>query len=162
MDTDFSRTFFITTVTWARRPLFISDPLAAMLLQTLQRLRDEQILRVHSFVIMPDHLHVILTPSPLKSLERSMQFLKGRFSFRVKKELGNNLEIWEKSFTNHRVRDMWDYTRHREYIHQNPVKCGLVTSAGDYQYSSANPAFLLDDLPQRLKPQVGLTSVSRR
>ena len=94
---------------------------------------------------MPDHFHLLLTP--LLSLERSLQLIKGGFSYRVKKELGFAGEIWEKSFYDRRVRDMQEYSRFREYILQNPVKAGF---SAEYRYSSAK--MVLDDVPQRLKP----------
>jgi putative transposase len=62
------------------------------------------------------------------------------------------MEIWERSFTNHRVRDNGDYEQHRRYIHLNPVRAGFVESPQDYPYSSAHLGFSLDAAPQRLKP----------
>ena len=54
------------------------------------------------------------------------------------------MEVWEKSFTNHRIRDADDYDTHKNYIHLNPVRAGLAKMPMDYPYSSANPAFILD------------------
>jgi len=62
------------------------------------------------------------------------------------------MEIWERSFTNHRIRDAADYERHRSYIHLNPVRAGLIDLSEDYPYSSAHAGFALDEAPQRLKP----------
>jgi len=81
-----------------------------------------------------------------------MQFVKGGFSYRAKKDLQFGGEVWEKSFTNHRIRDASDYAKHREYIHNNPVRGRLVVSAQEYAYSSANPKFTMADVPQGLKP----------
>jgi putative transposase len=63
------------------------------------------------------------------------------------------LEIWQKGFTDHRIRDNQDYRLHRIYVHMNPVKAGLCKRPEDYPYSSARGEFELDELPQRLKPQ---------
>jgi hypothetical protein len=38
-------------------------------------------------------------------LEKAVQFIKGGFSFRAKKELGFAWSVWQESFTNHRIRD---------------------------------------------------------
>jgi len=57
---------------------------------------------LHEFVLMPDHFHLLITP--LSTLERALQLIKGGFSFRAKKELGFLGEIWEKSFYDRRVR----------------------------------------------------------
>ncbi len=143
METGWERTFFVTAVTWQRRCIFSSDALPRMLLQTIHGYRVEGRFALHAFVIMPEHMHLLITPGKVVSLERTMQFIKGGFSFRMRKERPNLL-IWEKSFTNHRIRDEEDYERHREYIHQNPVRRGLVRLASEYRYSSAYSGFELD------------------
>ena len=81
MDSD--RTFFVTTVTAARRPIFRRESSANLLIETLTHYRDERKYLLHEFVIMPDHTHLLLTPALEISLERAMQFIKGGFSFRL-------------------------------------------------------------------------------
>ena len=46
------------------------------------------------FVIMRDHLHVLIKPAPDVSLEKTMQFIKGGFSFRLR----SKRDVWERSF----------------------------------------------------------------
>jgi putative transposase len=101
---------------------------------------------------MPDHIHLLLAPKPTFALERAMQFVKGGFSRRFTKETASRVEIWERSFTNHRIRDAFDYENHRSYIRLNPVRARLVGKPQDYLHSSAHPGFSLDEAPQRLKP----------
>ena len=84
--------------------------------------------------------------------EFMQEVIKGGFSHRAKVELQLNMEIWQKGFSDHRIRDAEDYTTHVEYVHQNPVKKGLCASASAYPYSSAYCGFELDPVPQRLKP----------
>jgi len=92
---------------------------------------------------MPDHVHLLLTPAATLTLERAMQLIKGGFSYRLGKTRPN-LMLWEKSFTNHRIRDERDYEQHREYIYQNPVCKRLVKIASEFPYSSAHTGFELD------------------
>ncbi len=99
---------------------------------------------------MPNHFHLLITPT--EALERAVQFIKGGFSFRAKKDLGYVHEIWQRGFSDHRIRDLNDYLQHRNYIHQNPVEAGLVSKAEEYPYSSASGQYELDGMPQRLKP----------
>lgn len=139
----------ITTSTWGRRALFHNERWARLLIDTLYHYRGSAYL-LHGFVIMPDHIHVLITP--LASLEKSVQFIKGGFSYRAKKELGSNMEVWQKGFSDHRIRDAADYQLHAIYIRENPVKKGLCEQASDYAYSSACPGFELDEVPQGLKP----------
>jgi putative transposase len=147
------RTFFITSVTNARRPIFRSDRSARLLLDVLKENREAARFLVHEFVVMPDHFHLIITPAENVSLEKAAQYIKGGFSFLAKRELNYATLIWEESFTNHRVHDEEDYARHREYIHQNPVEARLVQKASDYPYSSAFPGAAIDPVPPWLKPR---------
>jgi putative transposase len=89
---------------------------------------------------------------PLVTLERSLQLIKGGFSFRARKELGFGGEIWQPSFYDRRVRDWQEYCAFREYIRSNPVKKRLVVAPERYPHGSANPEIALDAAPQRLKP----------
>jgi putative transposase len=99
---------------------------------------------------MPDHFHILITP--LLTLEKALQLIEGGFSFRARRELGFQGEIWEKSFHDRRVRDWEEYSVFRQYILRNPVKRGLATIPEEYPYSSARNGLALDAVPQRLKP----------
>lgn len=109
---------------------------------------------------MPDHFHILLTPKT--SLEKALQFTKGGFSYRAKKELGSSMEVWQKGFSDHRIRDAGDYLRHVDYIRQNPVRKKLCERVEEYPYSSAAAGTKLDPAPQGLKPIVleGLNGAS--
>ena len=65
-----SGTFFITTVTYNRRRLFQVPATAELFLETLQRYRTEGAYKLHAFVVMPDHAH-LLSPQPTKPSRRS-------------------------------------------------------------------------------------------
>jgi putative transposase len=99
---------------------------------------------------MPDHFHLLI--SPVIALERAVQLIKGGFSFRAKKDIGSNMEIWRRGFADHRLRDYEDYDKHVHYIHLNPVKKHLCATPSEYRYSSAYPGWKLDPIPQGLKP----------
>jgi putative transposase len=146
------RIFFITTVTAHRRLFFSSERVVKVFLDTLFAYRERGIFELYEFIVMPDHVHLILAPKPTLALERAMQFIKGGFSHRFRKETGSRADIWESSFTNHRIRAWDDYDKHRRYIHFNPVRAGLSQLPQDFPYSSAHPGFALDAAPQRLKP----------
>jgi putative transposase len=91
--TNNAQSYMMTSSTWERRALFRKERWAKLLIDTLYHYRGSAYL-LHDFVIMPDHIHVLLTP--LTSLEKAVQFIKGGFSYRSKKELGSNMEIWQK------------------------------------------------------------------
>jgi len=108
-------------------------------------------MQVHEFAIMHDHLHLLITPAPDQSLEKCVQFVKGGFSFRLKKELGYKWEVWQKSFNEHQVKDAEDYWNHVHYIHQNPVVARYVSGANEYEFSSARRRVELDRCPEHLR-----------
>jgi putative transposase len=89
---------------------------------------------VHDFVVMPDHVHLLMTVSGDTSIEKAVQLIKGGFSYRLKKETGYTGEIWQKGFSEVRVNDKESFARHRQYIAENPVKRGLASSPEDYPY----------------------------
>jgi putative transposase len=117
-----------------------------LFLKTLYGYRHQGKFEVHAFVLMPEHVHLLLTPAPDVTLERSIQFIKGGYSHALGVESGRKSEVWQRGFTDHRIRDAADFDVHRSYIHENPVKRGLVESASDYRYCSAYPGFKLDRL----------------
>jgi putative transposase len=143
------QTYFVTSQTWQRRALFRNQRWADLFLETLHSYRGRAYL-LHEFVLMPEHFHVLITPSV--TLERAVQFIKGGFSFRAKKELGSSLEIWQTGFSDHRIRSADDYSQHVGYIRRNPIGRKLVEKVSDYPHCSAFPGSIKDDAPQWLKP----------
>jgi putative transposase len=143
------QTYMVTSETWGRRTLFQVDRWAELLVQTISSYRDEGYF-LHKFVVMPDHFHILLTPKV--TLERAIQYIKGGLSFRAKKELGSNMEAWQKGFQDHRIRSFEDYVVHVRYIRENPVNAGLCSKVQDYLWSSAHAGVELDAMPQGLKP----------
>jgi putative transposase len=99
------QTYFVTSQTWMRRELFRNPRWAALFLDVLRSYRPAKYL-LHEFVLMRDHFHLIITPQT--SLEKAIQLIKGGFSFRAKKELGSGLEVWQRGFSDHRIRDAED------------------------------------------------------
>ncbi len=142
-------TYFITAVTFQKQSLFQSERMANLFLEVLFSYRLPQKYLLHEFVLMPDHFHLLITPT--LTLERAMQLIKGGFSFRARKELGF-IAVWERSYYDRRVRGWEEYCAFKNYIHLNPVKKGLVAVAEEYPYSSAKPGVVLEAVPQRLKP----------
>jgi putative transposase len=136
-----------------RRNLFQVEKIARLFIELLLGYREQKKYLLNEFVVMPDHFHLILTPTGI-TLEKSMQLVKGGFSFQLNQNLKAKREVWQPSFADRRVRDSLEYAKFKDYIWQNPVKRCLARTAEEYPYSSAHPAFRgsLDPVPQRLKP----------
>lgn len=145
-------TYFITANTFDKTHLLQSDRMAGLFCETLFEYRDLGKLKIHSFVVMPNHIHLLITVPDGMTLERVVQLVKGGFSREAGKQLGIRGAIWQKSFVDRRVRDAFELMRFRNYIHQNPVQAKLIGKAEEYAFSSANPRFKMDEVPQRLKP----------
>ena len=137
--------YFVSTQTVGRRSLFRVERWARLMVDILNHY-DGPGYKLHAFVIMPDHLHLLI--SPIESVEKSVQLIKGGFSFRAKRELQWNGEIWQPGFTDHRIRDEEDWKRHLEYIRTNPIEARLVENVALYEFMG----FPSIEFPQGLKP----------
>ena len=91
---------------------------------------------LEAFVIMSNHVHVLLLPKvPVSKLMKS---LKGYTAREANKVLGRTGEpFWQKESYDHWVGDEVEWGRIKNYIENNPVKAGLVARPEDYKWSSA-------------------------
>ena len=144
------QTYFVTSNTAGRKPFFRHERWAKLFIDVLLGYRPERFL-LHEFVVMPDHFHALVTPKG--TIEKAVQFIKGGFSFRAKRELSWMGDIWITGFSDHRIRSDEDFEVHRRYIAKNPVEAGLAEQEGIYGYCSANGRFELDSFPRGLKPE---------
>lgn len=145
--------YFVTTKCWQSRSVFQVRENADILAETLFHYRDRNAYALHEFVIMPDHLHLLLTPSPTTSLEKAMQFIKGGSSYQIRKARNDKMEIWQVGFYDWTIRDTSDWQTKVEYIRTNPVRAKLVRRLEDWRYSSASAQFVLDPIPDKF-PQL--------
>jgi putative transposase len=129
-----SRTFFATSKTHAGRRLLQSERNATLLIDVLRSYMAAGKFSVQDFVIMPDHVHLLLSVRGDATIEKAMQLIKGRFSHRLKHECGYLGEVWQVGFSESRADDAASLERYRRYIAQNPVKAGLAERAGEYPY----------------------------
>jgi putative transposase len=148
-------TYFVTSSTYGRRAVFQVIRHCEMFVEHLQRYRSEGIFLLHGFVLMRDHFHLVLTPSTETSLERAVQFIKGGTSHAIGVLASRNAPIWQRGFSDHRIRDLNDFGIHINYINMNPVRRGLVDSPERFRWCSASGLYKMDAVPQRLKPSVG-------
>jgi putative transposase len=132
-----ARTFFATTKTHAGRRLLQSERNATLLIDVLRSYMAAGRFEIHDFVVMPDHIHLLLTVRGDTTIEKAMQLIKGGFSYRLKHECGYLGEVWQVGFSESRTDDAASFEQHRAYIAQNPVKAGLVQHPGEYPYCYA-------------------------
>lgn len=148
--------YYVTTNVYNRLPIFTRPSFIIPLLDSLNYYRYQHHCKLLGYVIMPDHIHVILFPigeSQLGDFMRDFKrFTSGRLVRQVKVE---GITEWSNAFakageaTNRGENkvwqdDYWDKNIYSEkflrqklnYIHRNPVRANLVAEPDGYPYSS--------------------------
>jgi putative transposase len=97
------RVFFATTKTSAARRILQSDRNAMLMIEVLRSHVAARKFHLHDFVIMPNHLHLLVELPNDISIERAMQLVKGGFSYRLRKDYGFRGEVWQRGFSEVRV-----------------------------------------------------------
>jgi putative transposase len=139
------QTYFVTFQTTRRQCLFRHQGWSSLFLKTLENYMPQ--IGLHDFVIMPDHIHLLL--SPQVPLEKAVQLMKGGFSFQAKRTLEWKGDIWQAGFSDHRIRDIEDWDRHIQYLFKNTQEARSEGRAIRGAASGMN----LHPLPPWLKPQ---------
>ena len=145
-------TYFITTKAWESKSLFQVEETAQIIVSKLLEYRDKGNYLLHDFVLMPNHLHLILTPAETVSLEKAMQLIKGGSSHEIHAARGSKMPVWQSGFHESRVTCWTDYQNKRDYICFNPVAARLAERPELWMFGSASGRFALDPIPQGLKP----------
>jgi REP element-mobilizing transposase RayT len=125
----------------ASGPLFLKQPEIAGVIVDALRDGDRRFdrYRLHAFVVMPDHVHMLVTPKVVAS--RWLGPLKGFTSYRANRLLGTQGKaFWQDESYDHLVRSGAEFGRIQGYIEQNPVTAGLADVAERFQWSSAHGA----------------------
>jgi len=136
--------YFVTTRTWQSRALFSKPEPAGILFDQIVDCRERGFYKLHGFVIMPDHLHLLLTPAGQTTLEKAMQMIKGGSAHRIREELHFVWPVWQKGFHDRWMRDATEFQGRLRYIETNPVAARLVLRPEKYPFSSASRKVALD------------------
>jgi putative transposase len=136
--------YFVTTDTWQRREIFLKPDPAKIVVEQIVECRDRGFYKLHAFVLMPNHLHLLISPGEESSLEKAVMMIKGGSSYRIKKELLYSSPIWMSGYHDRWIRNADEYAIRKHYIEQNPVKARLSEIPADYIWGSANAKFALD------------------
>jgi putative transposase len=99
-------TYFVTTKAWQNASVFHVQETAEIVVSKILEYRDRGSYLLHEFVLMPDHLHLILTPTVSVSLEKAIQLIKGGSSHEIHRVRGNKMPIWQSGFHESRVIDV--------------------------------------------------------
>jgi putative transposase len=145
-------TYFVTTKAWQSMSVFQVAQTAEIVISKTLEYRDKGNYLLHEFVLMPNHLHLIITPADDVTLEKAIQLIKGGSSYEIHRIRENKMQIWQSGFHESRVTDWKDYKNKMDYVRFNPVAAKLIDRPQDWLYGSGSGKYLLDPIPQGLKP----------
>src|SRR5207245_9019084 len=112
-------TYFVTFSTWQRRRLFVVERYARLSLKTMYVYRRQGKFQLHTFVLMPEHVHVLLTPAEGVTLERVVRLVKGGYPYAFGMEWKQK-EVWPRGFNDRRIRDRAAVDKQRAYDDDAP------------------------------------------
>jgi len=133
--------YFVTTATYKKKPLFVDTKKAEILKNVIYNFRSHKRYLVLSFVIMPDHLHLLLVPAKNYDISKIMHTIKRGSARLINQELKSSGKVWEPRFFDRVARSKQELINDITYIHFNPVEKGLVEKPEEFLFSSANPRF---------------------
>ena len=101
--------------------------------EELERVRRSYDFAVSGYVVMPEHVHLLLSRPHREALTVALQVLKQKTSRRLRPKTGE--PFWQRRYYDFNI---WTVDKHREkleYIHRNPVQRGLVSRPEDWAWS---------------------------
>jgi putative transposase len=124
---------FVTFCCYHRRSLFSADASGRVFESALERVRRTFGLRIYAYVVMPEHVHLLLSEPERQTLADALKSLKQGVSRRL---IGNAEHFWQKRYYDFNIRDYPQFTQKLRYIHMNPVRAGLRERPEDWEWSS--------------------------
>jgi putative transposase len=137
-------TYAITILTFQRHRHFQRTVNAELFIATICRYRDAGKFLLHAFVVMPDHVHILVTPATDVSTAKAVQFVKGGYSHAVREQSPG--EVWHSGYHEHRIRDRSDFEAQKQYIANNPSRKRF----DDYPHVHTKQAGHIDPAPSHL------------
>ena len=139
---------YFFTVNLANRNQHLLTEHIDILRSNINRVKNNHPFKVDAMVILPEHLHAVITlPDDDSDYAKRWMLIKSGFSRQMpKKEIINQSKknkrergIWQRRYWEHQIRDDKDYENHVNYVHYvhyNPVKHGYVNQASEWSYST--------------------------
>jgi putative transposase len=124
---------FVTFCCYHRRRLFTTDATRQIFESALERVRRSFRLQVYGYVVMPEHVHLLLSEPQTDTLADALKSLKQGVSRRL---IGDADHFWQKRYYDFNIRNYSQFVEKLPYIHRNPVKAGLCERLEDWEWSS--------------------------
>ena len=133
-----NQVYLITTVTKKRQPLFTDYHKARFVVNSLRYVERARQLESLCFVIMPDHLHWLLSLGNTSNLSQVVADVKRRSGYRINQHNHRTgSAVWQPGFHDYALRDEDEIKDVARYIVANPLRAGLVQKIGDYPFWDA-------------------------
>ena len=118
-------------------PTFLKDTrVASLVARAIWKFGGQRYV-LHSWVVMPNHAHVLFTPIPPFSVSGIMHSIKGFTASEATKILGRKGRFWSPDYFDRFIRDRRHFCSVQKYIDDNPVKAGLCTAPTEWPWGSA-------------------------
>lgn len=127
-----------------RKAIFSSERAARLFIQILHEVRLETDCDLFAFVVMPDHVRLVLRPAASHPIGQVIQLIKGRFSRRYNEMTGKSGRLWQSRYHERALRRESELLEAIEYVHGNPVAAGLAGEAPAFAWSSASGSYPTD------------------
>jgi putative transposase len=124
---------FTTFSCYQRLPYLNTDTARTTFLEILETVRQRHQLCVFGYVLMPEHVHLLVSEPKVHSLSTTLNVLKGETSKRLK---GARKQFWQSRYHDFNVLTHRKFVEKLRYIHRNPVERGLTLQPEDWQWSS--------------------------
>jgi REP-associated tyrosine transposase len=124
---------FVAFCCYHRRPLFAADAAMRIFEAALERVRCKFRPRMYGYVVMPDHIHLLMSEPEGETLAEALKSLKQGVSRRL---IGTAEHFWQKRYYDFNVRNHPQFVEKLRYIRRNPVKRGLCGHPEDWEWSS--------------------------
>jgi putative transposase len=119
-----------------RTAILRSDSEKEIFLGTLADYKERFAFKLYGFVLMDNHFHMILETGQLNHVSRVMHAFLLSFGNKYRKMNHCSGHLWQHRFQSRLLENEGYVLECLEYIHNNPVKSGLVERAEDYSWSS--------------------------
>ena len=124
---------FVTFCCYRRRALLTTAASICIFEAALERVRRGFDMQVYGYVVMPEHVHLLVSEPKAGTLAEAIKSLKQGISRRL---IGEAEHFWQKRYYDFNVRDSKQFSEKLRYIHRNPVKRGLCDRPEDWEWSS--------------------------
>lgn len=119
-----------------RQPIFIATADYQMMLDLLEENSNKFEVAIHAYVLMGNHFHLLATPQTTEGLAQMMQAVGRRYVRYFNDRQGRSGTLWEGRFKSTLIQTERYLLACMAYIDLNPVRAGMVATAGDYPWSS--------------------------